>query len=193
VKPPGAPGVGAVGRLAGIGLVLGAVFWPLGLAAMGSAALAPTGAGVPSAREIIALPALAAVLLSAGVAALEHRASTTIRLRDLVGDLSIGTATVLLVLAAMLDTLIPAGPGLLLLLAGSVVFGFAGFDGRRRPRWASAFVGIGAGATLSFLALGPLLGPEQTALVGLLLYSLGWGWLGIHLALDRPLTQPGEV
>ena len=197
-------------RLAGWGAIAGAILWPVALAVLADAVRLmqiepvepmPT---VGSPGSLLAPPVF---LFAAAVAALELRATTAIGLADLVGDLSIAVAGVVFLLPSLLVSVVPLpdgllGPGLLMLLVGSVIFGVAGLDGKRRPRWGSALIGSGAGGLLaSIVAIGAL-GPDQlesvtaTGLLSLLLYSAGWAWLGVHLALARPLTLavrgPGE-
>jgi hypothetical protein len=143
--------------------------------------------------------ATALLLFSAAIAMLERQATREIALPDLVGDLTIGTATVLVAISAVLGSSGLLGPGFVLLFVGSVIFGATGFDGKRRPRWGSTLVGIGAGGLLAclFVAAAPGVGrPEDVAgiaLLCLLLYSFGWAMLGFHLALARPLDPPPDA
>lgn len=185
-------------RAAGLGLIVGAACWLLGLGSLAAAGLA-AGPGVSGSASGLVLPlAIAGLLFTIGIVALETRATRELRLPDLVGDLSIATGAGILVLVVVLGALAPLGPGLMLFHVGAVVFGIAGFDGRRRPRWPSALIGIGAASFLGYLLLGGSLGGDvragfaQTAFLGVLLFCAGWAWLGVHLALGRPLDPvPG--
>jgi len=190
-----------VSRLVGCGAVVGAILWPVALADMAATVgLAPRPAVVPLTANPLPLPigplALAVLLFAAVVATLELRATTPVGLSDLVGDLSIATAAAVFLVAATLDAEGLLGPGFVVLCVGSVVFGLAGLDGKRRPPWGSALVAVGGGGLLASLiaigSLGPgrLEGVTETALLSLLLYSAGWAWLGVHLALPRPSSPP---
>jgi hypothetical protein len=192
---------GPVARLSGWGAIVGAIVWPVGLSLMAETArLAPLRGEMPTRGFAFAgLPvALAILLFAAAVATLELRATTAIRLSDLVGDLSIAMAAAVFLVAMVTDEEGLFGPGFVVLCVGSVIFGLAGLDGRRRPRWASALIGAGAGGLLACLVsigtLGPagLEGVAGAALVSILLYSAGWAWLGVHLALARPLATRAE-
>jgi hypothetical protein len=142
------------------------------------------------------LTALAPVGFTIGIAGLELRASRLPALGDLVGDLSIGTSAALFVLSFILGSIGFLGPGLLLLLLGSLIFGVVGYRNRARPQMASALVGIGAGGILVFLLGGAATGATAgeglgiPSLIALVLFCLGWGWLGVDLFLGRPLAIP---
>jgi hypothetical protein len=188
------PGPGPLVRLAGAGAVAGAILWPIALSGMATSLVAdagPSGSGV-GLTPILPL-AIALILFAAAVAALEYRATTDIGFVDLVGDLSIGMAAAVVTLAAALGTVELLGPGFAVLFAGSVIFGAAGLNGARRPRWGSALVATGAGGLLACFVVVAALGPgrlgelAQTAMLSLLLYAVGWAWLGLHLVLGRRL------
>lgn len=191
------PGPGPLARLIGAGAVAGAVLWPISLSGIASSLVAEAGGGgaTLSTNPIVPL-ALALLLFAAAVGALERAATTEIGFLDLVGDLSIGMAAAVVALAAILGSLGLLGPGLAVLFGGSVIFGAAGLNGRRRPRWGSALVGSGAGGLLLCFVVAASLGAgrlddlAQTAFVSLLLYAVGWAWLGLHLALGRSLDAP---
>ena len=57
-------------------------------------------------------------------------------------------------------------------------------------------MGIGGGGLLACLLAAAAFGIDrvdgiaQPALLSLALYAIGWGWLGLHLALARPLVPP---
>ena len=188
---------GLLTRFVGVGAVVGAILWPIALGDMAVRAISVAqegGAGLAG-SQIVPL-AIALLLFSAAIAALERHATREIRFPDLVGDLTIATATVVFVIAAVLDSYGLLGPGFVLLFIGSMIYGAAGFDGKRRPRWGSVLVGIGAGGLLASLLAPAALGTDrldgivQTALLSLVLYAIGWAWLGLHLALARPLVPP---
>jgi hypothetical protein len=189
---------GPLARLAGVGGIAGAVLWPISLTSIAAAGAVPPGGDDLAARSSLVGPSVASILLATLILALEKRAVREPGLLDLVGALSIGTAAGLLTISAAVASFLLLGPALMLLLGGSIVYGIAGFDGRRRPRWGSALVGIGAGGLLAFVVLAGMLGPdalggfEQTSLLSLLLFGVGWGWFGLHLALARPLVPPSE-
>ena len=189
---------GPLERLVGIGSIAGSVLWPVGLAALADAvavALERDTAVMATAVSAGLPTAVATVLFAAAAAVFERRATTPIGLGDLIGDLSIGTGAVALLVAsaAGIDWLL--GPALVILLVGALVFGLRGIDGRRRPHLASALIGAGAGGLIAaVLALGAL-GPGGAdavaglALVSVGLLSLGWAWLGVHLVLARPFPR----
>lgn len=182
------------GRIAGAGAILGAALWLLGLGSLAAAGLGDAGDGGRSASGLVLPIAIAALLFAIALIALETRATPEVRLVDLVGDLSVAVGALIFVAATVLGSFALLGPGLLLFHLGATIFGFAGFDGRRRPRWASALIGAGAASLLAYLLLGGTLGPDagaglaQGAFVGVLTFSAGWAWLGLHLALGRPLA-----
>lgn len=188
---------GPLARLVGGGAIVGAILWPIALSGIASSLVTEAGDGASASRTNPIVPLAAAILLfAAAVAVLEQSATTDVRFVDLVGDLSIGTAAVVVSLAAALGSYDLLGPGLAVLFVGSVVFGAAGLNGRRRPRWGSALVASGAGGLLACFAVVAALGATrlgdlaQTAMLSLLLYAVGWAWLGAHLALDRQLDSP---
>jgi hypothetical protein len=179
-------------RLAGIGAILGAILWPVALLVLAnSVAACVPGTTCAVDRGSLALAALGPVGFVVAVVGLELRAPRTLALADFVGDLSLGVAAALFVLSFILGSLVLLGPGILLLLIGSLIFGFAGYSSGGRPRMASALVAIGAGGTLLFLVIGALgggAGTESPSIFALLLFSLGWAWLGVDLLLGRPLV-----
>jgi hypothetical protein len=194
---PRPPGPGPLVRLIGAGAVAGAVLWPISLSGIASSLVAEAGGGGASAGSNPIVPlAIALLLFAAAVGALERAATTEIRFVDLVGGLSIGMAAVVVALAAILGSLGFLGPGLAVLFVGSIIFGAAGLNGKRRPRWGSALVGSGAGGLLACFVVAASLGASrlddlaQTAFVSLLLYAVGWAWLGLHLSLGRSLDVP---
>ena len=181
-------------RLAGAAGVAGALTWPLALIVLAVAA----GNCVPGActidRGSLAIAAIAPVLFAVAVAGLELRAPRPPGFGDLVGDLTIGTSAALFVISLLVGTVSLAGPGLLLLLIGSLIFGAVGYLGAGRHRMASALVALGAGSLLVFLFGGAVSGDLGTlgapSLIGLLLFCAGWAWLGADLLLARPLAIP---
>jgi hypothetical protein len=181
-------------RLAGIAGILGAILWPVSIYVIADATQTCTPSACNVSRIDLALIALAPVLFAITVLALEWRTTRFFGLGDLIGDLTIGTAAGLFVLATIAGTVGFLGPGLLLLLIGSVVFGLVGYRNGARQRLASAVVAIGAGSLLFLLLTGAAAGfgsgLETPFLFGLLLYGVGWGWLGGHLLLARPLPIP---
>ena len=137
--------------------------------------------------------ALSPACLAVAALALDLRVPRTPGLGDLIGDLTIGTAAILFVAAAVTGVVGMVGPGLLLLLIGSFVFGTVGYLNGARHRLASGIVAIAAGSVLLFLVLGASNGGsgfETPAILGLTMFSIGWGWLGGHLLLGRPLPIP---
>lgn len=195
-----AAGPGRLAWLAGAGAVAGAIIWPIAIANVAATAIPTGGPGEASDVEGSMGPlAIAVLLFSAALGALECRATSEIGLWDLIGDLSIATAAVTLALAAALGSSDLIGPGFVLLFGGSIIVGATGFAGTRRPRWPSALVAIGAGALVACLFLAGALGPAardgvtQTAFLSVLFYAVGWGWFGVHLVLARPLaSHPDE-
>ena len=194
-----AAGLGRLARLAGVGAIAGAIIWPMAIVNLAATAVPAAGAAeAPGVKSSIGPLAIAVLLLSGALVALEFRAKREIGLWDLIGDLSIGTAAVTLTLAAALGASDLIGPGFVLLLAGSIVIGATGLIGTRRPRWASALVGIGAGGLVACLLLAGVLGPAardgvaQTALLSVLFYAVGVGWFGVHLVTARPLNSRPE-
>jgi hypothetical protein len=181
-------------RLAGIAGILGAVLWPVSILVIAATTQTCTPAACDVSRGDLAVIALAPFLFGVTVLALELRTPRFFGLGDLIGDLTIGTSAGLFVLAVLAGTVGFLGPGLLLLLIGSVVFGLVGFRNGARQRLASAVVAIGAGTLLFLLLTGATAGfgagLETPFLFGLLLYGIGWGWLGGHLLLARPLPIP---
>jgi hypothetical protein len=183
-------------RLLGLGAVVGAVLWPLALIVLASAA---NECGDQTEclldRSTLLFIAIAPLGLAIGLIGLERRAPRLLGMLDFVGDLSIGTAACLFVVAFVAGSIGLVGPGLLLLLIGSVIFGIVGYWRGVRPRMASALVAIGAGGTILFLGLGAAsaggsgsgTGLEGASILGLALFTLGWAWLGIDLLLGRPL------
>jgi len=183
---------GLVARLVGVGAILGAIVLPLALGDLGATLMTDAEEGAPAMRPVLPLAA-SLLTFSAALATLERRAARELGLSDLVGDLTIGTATVLVAITPLVGSYVLLGPGFVLLFVGSVIFGVAGFDGKRRPRWGSTLVGVGAGGLLATLlvvaaAIGRVEDIAGTALLCLLLYSVGWAMLGLHLALARPLV-----
>ncbi len=139
--------------------------------------------------------AVSPVLLVVAVAALERRAPRTARLADLIGDLTIGTSAVLFLLSFLLGSLALVGPGVLLLLIGTGVFGVAGYFLGGRPAMASLVTGLGGFGVLFFLVLGATTDPGDAgspAIFALLLFCGGWVWLGADLLLARPLVMPEQ-
>ncbi len=187
-------------RLVGMSTIAGAIVWPLGLLAMADAAAGALAGGTEAIAGVasVGFPAAVATALFAATAVIfERHATTVITLPDLVGDLcvAIGALVFLVASAVGVDGLL--GPALVVLLVGSLLFGLRGLDGKRRPSMASASVGSGAGgligAVLGLGVLGPG-GADTVAGIALLsvgLLSLGWAWLGLHLALARPFPRAG--
>jgi hypothetical protein len=193
------PGPGPLVRLAGAGAVAGAILWPIALSGMATSLVAEAGGSGSGVRlNPIAPLAIALLLFAAAVAALEYRATTDIGFVDLVGDLSIGMAAAVITLAAAFGLYDLLGPGFAVLFAGSVLFGAAGLNGARRPRWGSALVATGAGGLLACFVVVAALGASrlaelaQTAMLSLLVYAIGWAWLGLHLALGRRLEPMSD-
>jgi hypothetical protein len=180
-------------RLAGAAAIVGAILWPFSLVLLGAAASTCTPTNCSGDRATLGVAALAPILLALGVLGLELRAPREPGLADLVGDLSIGTSAVLHALAFVLGTVGFVGPGLLLMLIGSTIFGVSGYFNGGRPRMASVLVGVGAGALLFFLIGGAVategLGGAGPSLFSLLVFSVGWIWLGADLLLARPLAR----
>ena len=188
---------GPLTRFVGFGTLVGAILWPIALGDVAASAVSTAqDRGTSLAAGPIMPLAIALLLFSAAIATLELQATRQVGLPDLVGDLTITTATAIFVLAAVFGSYGLLGPGFVLLFLGSVIFGVAGFDGKRRPRWGSTLVGIGGGGLLACLLTAAAFGIDrvdgiaQPALLSLALYAIGWGWLGLHLALARPLVPP---
>ena len=161
------PGPGPVIRLAGGGAVAGAILWPIALSGMATSLVAEAGGSGSGASLNPILPlAIALLLFAAAVAALEYRATTDIGFVDLVGDLSIGMAAVVVTLAAVFGAYDLLGPGFAVLFAGSVIFGAAGLNGARRPRWGSALVATGAGGLLACFVVVAALGASRLERAG---------------------------
>ena len=137
--------------------------------------------------------AASVVLLCVGVAGLELRPRPPIGLLDLIGDLTIGVASLLFVIAWLFTAPVFLGSAVLLLMVGAIVFGLEGFRHGARPRWPSALVAIGSGSILALAVAGGVGGPEaaggfdQTIVLGILLFAAGWIWLGVDLILGRPI------
>jgi hypothetical protein len=181
-------------RLAGICGIVGALLWPLTIIAIADASQRCTSEGCDVGRGNLLLIAVAPILFALTVLGLELRTPRWFGMGDLVGDLTIATAAVLFILTFAIGAIGFLGPGLLLLLVGSIVFGLVGFRNGARQRLASAVVAIGAGSLLFFLFAGAAsgfgAGLETPWLFSLLLYGIGWGWLGGHLLFARPLPIP---
>ena len=182
-------------RLAGILGIAGALLWPVTLIALANALSGCSGTPCPVDRGSLLLIALSPACLGLAVLGLELRVRRTPGLGDLIGDLTIGTAAILFTLSFVTGILGLVGPGLLLLLIGSLVFGIVGYLNGARHRLASAIVAIGAGSVLLFLVIGAGAGTggsglETPSLLGLAMFSVGWAWLGGHLLLGRPLPIP---
>ena len=182
-------------RLAGLGAAVGGVVWPVSLISLAGAATGCVDASCPADRGALAIAAIGPVLLALSIPGLELRARRLPGLGDLVGDLSIGTGTLLFLVSLVLGTIGLVGSGLLLQLIGSAIFGVVGYRNGARPRMASILVGIGAGGLLLFLVGGALggsgaAGLEIPAIFSLLVFSAGWVWLGADLLLARPLVIP---
>ena len=183
-------------RAAGVAALAGAIVWPLGLLALADASISScvSATSCLPASSAVAPLALSTILITIGVAGLESRAPGEIGLPDLIGDLTIGTAAALLTATVAAGSLGLIGPAFLLLLIGSIIFGIRGWNGRRRSQFGSMLVGIGMATVIVFLVLASSVGTatiggfESPALVGLLIYAVGWGWLGLHLVLGRPLA-----
>lgn len=194
------PNASRAARLVGCAAIVGAILWPVALAdlaATAGLALVPASTPIAVPRPLPIVP-LGISLLSfvAVILVLELRAVAVLKLADLIGDLNVATAAAVFLLAGIVGEAGLLGPGFVVLFVGSVIFGVAGLDGRRRPRWGSALIGSGAGGLLACLFAVGLLGPTglagvtEVALLSVLLYSAGWAWLGVHLALARPLAPP---
>lgn len=197
---PEPPPRGPLTRLAGVGGVAGAILWPLALADLAARAVSDVQGQAPIGLDPTVPIALAIVLFATITAALERRASTTVGFLDLVGDLSIGTAAAVAVVAAIFGASELMGPTFALLIVGSVLFGAAGLNGKRRPQWGSALVAAGAGGLLASYLVSAAVGVGQvaevapTVLLSLLLHAAGWAWLGLHLAVGwsrRPAAGSG--
>ena len=177
-------------RLAGIAGILGAILWPITLIVLGSELSTCVPQSCTVDRGSLGVAAIGPALLAIAALALELRARRLPGMADLVGDLTIGTAAVLFVLSFLSGSVGLIGPGLLLFLLGSLIFGIVGYVSGARQRIASALIAIGAGALPLFLLAGASVGAsslETPLVLSLLLFSLGWGWLGGHLLVARPL------
>jgi hypothetical protein len=177
--------------------VAGAILWPVGLVVFASAGGSACLTAADCLPSVSFLLALATLLLAIAVAGLEIRAPGELGLFDLIGDLSIATSAAVFVVAAISGAVGLIGPAFLLILIGSLIFGARGWNGRRRSQLGSTMVGLGAGTELLFALLASTAGTstvggfESAALMGLLIFSIGWAWLGVHLFLGRPLVpQP---
>lgn len=181
-------------RLAGVAGILGAALWPVSILVIADATQTCTPSACEVSRGSLLLIALAPILFAVTVLGLELRTTRFFGLGDLIGDLTIGTAATLFGLTVISGAVGFLGPGLLLLLIGSIVFGLVGFRNGARQRLASAVLAIGAGTLLVLLATGATAGfgagLETPFLFALLLFGVGWGWLGGHLLLARPLPIP---
>ena len=187
-------------RLVGCGGIVGSILWPVALAdlaATAGVAAAPASATLAESSPLPILPlGISLLLFVAVIVVMELRAVPVLRLADLIGDLNVATAAAVFLLAGSVGEAGLLGPGFVVLFVGSVIFGVAGLDGRRRPRWGSALIGSGAGGLLACMAVVGVLGPTglagvtEVALLSVLFYSSGWAWLGVHLALARQLAPP---
>jgi len=181
-------------RLLGIAGILGAALWPVTIVTIANASAACAGTTCEVDRGSLLVIGLAPIFFAITVLGLELRTRRFAGMGDLVGDLTIGTAAALFFLSFAIGAIGFIGPGLLLLLIGSIIFGIVGFRNGARQRLASAVVAIGAGSLLFFLFAGAASGLgeglETPLLLSLLLYGIGWGWLGGHLLLARPLPIP---
>jgi hypothetical protein len=181
-------------RLLGVLGILGAFLWPLSILVIADATQACGPSACDVGRGDLTIIALAPVFFALTVVGLELRAPRNAGMGDLIGDLTIGTAAALFVLTVLVGSIGFLGPGLLLLLIGSIVFGLVGYRSGARHRMASMIVALGAGALLFFLLAGAVSGfgsgLETAWIFSLVLYGIGWGWLGGHLLLARPLARP---
>jgi len=178
-------------RLAGVGAVAGAILWPLALADLAARAVSDARGQASGGLDPTVPIALAMVLFALAAAALERRAQADFGFLDLLGDLSIGVAAAVAVVAAAFGASGLMGPAFALLVVGSVLFGVAGLNGQRRTRWGSAFIAAGAGGLLASyivtaaVGVGRVADVAPTVLFSLLLHAAGWAWLGVHLAVGR--------
>jgi len=183
-------------RLLGMAGILGALLWPVSLVVLANIAGSCPETACEADRGSIGVAALAPVLIGLTALGLELRARHTPGLGDLVGGLTIATAATLFLLSFVTGAIGFVGPGLLLLLIGSSIFGMMGYLSGARQRVASAVLAIGSGFMVVFLFSGALgsegLGGETPAILALLLFSTGWGWLGAHLLAARPLPIPPQ-
>ena len=193
ITPSGAfyPRPSVAVRLAGVAGILGAVLWPVTIVVIADASQTCTPTSCAVDRVDLLVIAFAPILFAVTVAGVELRARRFVGMGDLVGDLTIGTSAALFLLSAVTGLIGFLGPGLLLLMIGSIIFGTVGFLNGARQRLASAMVAIGAGSLLFFLLVGAVsgfgAGLETPWLFSLVLYGIGWAWLGGHLLLARPL------
>ena len=181
-------------RALGIAAIAGGILWPIGLLNFAITVGETCGpAGCEFSQASAVLIALSTVLMAIGMAGLELRPRPPLGLLDLIGDMTVAVSAGLFVLASALAAPVFLGSAFLLLLIGGIVFGIEGFRGAARPRMASALVAIGAGGMLAFAVLGGIGGQggtgglEQTVILAILLYSVGWVWLGVDLVLGRPV------
>jgi hypothetical protein len=181
-------------RLAGLAGIAGALLWPVTLVVLAGAAATCTTATCSVDRGSLAVAAISPICIGITALALELRARHTPGFGDLVGDITLATSAALFLFTFITGIVGLVGPGLLLLLIGSLIFGVVGYFNGARQRLASAVVAIGAGALLAVLfggaATGLGSGLETPSVLALLLFGVGWGWLGGHLLLARPLPIP---
>ena len=180
-------------RLAGLAGIAGALLWPVMLIELANVTQSCIATSCEVDRGSLVLIALAPISLGLATLGLELRARHTPGMGDLVGDLTVGTSAVLFALSVVTGAAGLIGPGLLLLLIGSLIFGIVGYLNGARQRLASAIVAIGAGSLLLFLAVGAGSGGagfETPSILALAMFAIGWGWLGVHLLLARPLPIP---
>ena len=197
--PPPEPRI----RVLGIAAIAGGLLWPLALLQFATTVGATCGpAGCQFSLEASVLLALSTVLIAIGAAGLDLRPRPPIGLLDLIGDMTLGVSGGLFVIASLLAAPVFLGSAFLLLLIGGIVFGVEGFRGAARPRLPSAIVAVGAGAMIAFAILGGIAGPggaggfDQTVILGILLFAVGWVWLGADLLLGRPVpirARPEDV
>ena len=193
--PPPEPRI----RALGLGALIGGVLWPFALVAVFVSIAETCGPAGCSFSAVSLLPIAASILLLVvGVVGLELRPRPPLGLLDLIGDLTLGVAAGLFVVAWLFAAPVFLGSAFLLLMVGGVVFGIEGFRHGARPRWPSVLVAIGAGAVLAFAVLGGVGGQgatggfDQTIVLAILLFSTGWAWLGIDLLLGRPIAIQGD-
>ena len=186
-------------RLLGLGALLGAIFWPVALVVLASAAAECASADClpagprhcsrssPSHRSASRLDSLG----------LERRAARLLGMLDFVGDLSIGTAAACSSSRSSTGSIGLVGPGLLLLLIGSVdVRHRRVVRNGARPRLASAVVAIGAAGTILFLPGAAAAGgrlrnrPREPSMLAPAAVQPRLGLAGRHLLLARPLVIP---
>lgn len=191
------PPRGPLTRLAGVGALASAILWPLALADLAARAVSDARGQASVGLDPTVPIALAMLVFALAAAALERRAQTDFGFLDLAGDLSIGMAAVVAIAAAAFGAAGLMGPAFALLVVGSVLFGVAGLNGQRRPRWGSAFIAAGAGGLLASYVVAAAVGVGRvadvapTVLFSLLLHAAGWAWLGVHLAVGRARAPAG--